>query len=253
MPLSVAELTKHPERLNKDSLYGLRELVARYPYYQAARILFLKNLFILHDAAFGEELRKAALYVANRRVLFNMVEGGNYEIKPEKPARDNTEQRAATDGDRTVSLIDRFLQSGMPAEEQQPKRRLTVADATTDYVAFLMQMEDAEPEPQELPADHRTRRSDELINGFIGHKPERIVLQDTPEYVPDIPDETPDAPVEEDYFTETLAKIYIKQGRYEKAMEIISKLHLNYPKKNRYFADQMRFLQKLVINKKHNK
>ena len=57
---------------------------------------------------------------------------------------------------------------------------------------------------------------------------------------------------DESYFTETLAKIYVKQQRYSKALEIIKKLSLNYPKKNRYFADQMRFLHKLVINQKHN-
>lgn len=51
-------------------------------------------------------------------------------------------------------------------------------------------------------------------------------------------------------FTETLAKIYIKQHRYDKALEIIEKLSLNYPKKNAYFADQIRFLEKLIINAK---
>jgi predicted Zn-dependent protease len=53
---------------------------------------------------------------------------------------------------------------------------------------------------------------------------------------------------EEDYFTETLAKIYIKQQRYSKALEIIKKINLKYPKKNVYFADQIRFLEKLIIN-----
>lgn len=55
----------------------------------------------------------------------------------------------------------------------------------------------------------------------------------------------------ESYFTETLAKIYIKQGRYEKALEIIQRLNLNYPKKNAYFVDQMRFLEKLILNDKN--
>ncbi len=53
---------------------------------------------------------------------------------------------------------------------------------------------------------------------------------------------------DEGYFTETLARIYIKQGRYSKALEIIQRLSLNYPKKNAYFADQIRFLNKLIIN-----
>lgn len=43
MTPTVAELTAHPERLDKDTLFALRELVARYPYYQAARLLFLKT------------------------------------------------------------------------------------------------------------------------------------------------------------------------------------------------------------------
>ena len=58
---------------------------------------------------------------------------------------------------------------------------------------------------------------------------------------------------DECYFTETLARIYIKQGRYEKALEIIKRLNLNIPKKNAYFADQIRFLDKLIINNKNKK
>jgi thioredoxin-like negative regulator of GroEL len=70
-----------------------------------------------------------------------------------------------------------------------------------------------------------------------------------------VADETPRPAVEEteqddSCFTETLAKIYIKQRRYDKALEIIKKLSLNYPKKNAYFADQIRFLEKLIINAK---
>ena len=55
------------------------------------------------------------------------------------------------------------------------------------------------------------------------------------------------------YFTETLARIYIKQGRYSKALEIIQRLSLQVPKKNAYFADQIRFLEKLIINNSKNK
>ena len=56
---------------------------------------------------------------------------------------------------------------------------------------------------------------------------------------------------DEGVFTETLARIYIKQGQYSKALEIIKRLNLKYPKKNVYFADQIRFLEKLIINNKY--
>ena len=62
--------------------------------------------------------------------------------------------------------------------------------------------------------------------------------------------EEQDNDLDESYFTETLAKIYVKQQRYDKALEIIKKLNLKYPKKNAYFADQIRFLEKLIINAK---
>lgn len=55
------------------------------------------------------------------------------------------------------------------------------------------------------------------------------------------------------FFTETLSKIYIKQQRYEKAYEIIKHLSLNYPRKNIYFAEQLDFLEKLILNSKYNK
>jgi len=47
--------------------------------------------------------------------------------------------------------------------------------------------------------------------------------------------------------SESLARIFIKQGRYERAYEIISNLSLNYPKKSIYFADQLRYLRKLML------
>jgi hypothetical protein len=66
----------------------------------------------------------------------------------------------------------------------------------------------------------------------------------------DVEDENESEELDDGYFTETLAKIYLKQHRYSKALEIIRKLYLKYPKKNIYFADQIRFLEKIVINEK---
>ncbi len=248
---SIAELMAHPEQLNKDTLHGLRELVAKYPYYQAARLLFLQNLFLLHDPLFGEELRRAALYVPDRRVLFRMVEEGNYEIQP-TPLRKEPQAVLEEGADRTQLLIDDFLRTSSEAQPVAPRRKLTSADATTDYAAFLLQMDDAEPAGgacDDRPAD----RSAALIDDFIGNTPERIRLPENPELAPELPQENEAAEEsgEEGYLTMTLAKIYIKQQRYEKALEIIRKVNLNNPKKSSYFADQIRFLQKLIINKKH--
>ena len=266
MNVQVVELIEHPEQLSKDTLYGLRELVARYPYYQAARLLFLQNLFLLHDPTFGEELRRAALYIPDRSVLFKMVEGNNYEIQPMPLHKEAMEADAESGADRTGCLIDNFLKGSMSQEEGNPflPTKKVAVDPTKDYVAYLMQMEDATAEeanaeekmakPSER-VENRGQRSSELLDEFLEREDDKIVLQDEPEFVPEVPqaEETEENALDECYFTETLAKIYIKQGRYEKAIEIIRKLNLNYPKKNSYFADQIRFLQKLIINNKHKK
>jgi predicted Zn-dependent protease len=51
---------------------------------------------------------------------------------------------------------------------------------------------------------------------------------------------------DEEVLTETMVNIYIKQGRYTQALEILRKICLNNPKKSAYFANQMKLLQ-LVI------
>lgn len=60
----------------------------------------------------------------------------------------------------------------------------------------------------------------------------------------------PEFNLPEDSFTETLARIYLKQKRYDRAIEIFKSLSLKYPEKNIYFADQIRFLEKLIENLK---
>ena len=81
---NLQQWIQHPETLNKDTLYELRTLVTHYPYFQSLRLLYLKNLYLLHDISFGAELRKAILHVADRRKLFYLIEGERYILKPQK-------------------------------------------------------------------------------------------------------------------------------------------------------------------------
>lgn len=243
--MELTELIKHPEQLDRETLYELRSLVALYPYFQTARLLMLQNLYLLHDPTFDEELRRAAIYITDRRVIFQLVEAAHYRLSKEKKEKPNNSKE---EKDRTISLIDTFLDS-IPKEEEKgekKKRRPTPADAAVDYVAYLLESENFEEEPKSTPQ----LIGQNLIDSFIEKDKGKIVLNETPEYVPqlDDSDEEEEKEADEGYFTETLARIYIKQGRYSKALEIIRRLSLAYPKKNAYFADQIRFLEKLIIN-----
>ena len=246
--VNLQELITDPGKLNRDTLYELRNILARYPYFQTARLLYLKNLYILHDITFGSELRKAALYVADRRVLFYLIEGDKFVLESKQVADDLLLEEEPT-LDRTLALIDAFL-STIP-EETMPAPNL---DLSMDYTSYLLRDDELEvPVMDEAPK----LKGQDLIDDFIekAESETSMRLKVLPE--DSVGEETTSAEsvLEEDEedescFTETLAKIYVKQQRYSKALEIIKKLSLKYPKKNAYFADQIRFLEKLIINAK---
>ena len=52
--------------------------------------------------------------------------------------------------------------------------------------------------------------------------------------------------VGEELITETLAKIYMKQGLYNEALQSYQKLILKFPEKNSYFAGQIENIKKLI-------
>ncbi len=247
--MELTQLIQHPERLNKETLYDLRALLALYPYYQTARLLMLQNLYLLHDPSFDEELRRAAIYITDRKVIFRMIEAAHYKLKAvERPER----QTNTSEGDsRTVALIDSFLDT-IPTEEKEtgkPKRKPTPADAAVDYVAYLLECEDEESPTEEQPQ----MKGQDLIDNFIKDGKFHLHTEEDAEKPLEFVPELETVPEEEEssnseYFTETLARIYVKQGKYEKALDIIRRLNLNNPKKSIYFADQMRFLEKLILN-----
>lgn len=278
--------------MNRETLYDLRALLALYPYYQTARLLMLQNLYLLHDPSFDEELRRAAIYISDRKVIFQMVEAAHYQLKSQ-----NANRSKAVEGkpksDRTSSLIDHFLHS-IPTEaeerekEPEEKRKPTPADAAVDYVAYLMETETATE--QEQPS-----RTIALIDDFIEeggfklHKDKEENEEEDAQEAPsasdsgiasgnasasdsadasdgtnasDVADVNANAGAKPadaadadsgGVFTETLARIYIKQGKYERAYQIIDRLYKQHPQKSAFYVDQLRFLEKLMLNEKKKK
>ena len=235
----LGALINHPELLNRDTLYELRSIVARYPYFETARLLMLNNLYLLHDADFGAELRRSVLYVSDRRALCRLIEGYADRVLPDEPEVMAEELSV----DRTMSLIDAFL--GTLPEELGGSASL-VPDAVGDYASrFLMEDEKSQTlptmleEPAQEAGDSVLRALELMSQKGADAVPEAPVAE-----VPLVDEES----LDESYFTETLAKIYIKQRKYSRALEIIRTLYLQFPEKNTYFADQIRFLEKLIIN-----
>lgn len=239
MGKQIIDYIRQPESLDTQALEHLRSIVDKYPYYHAARLLMLRTLYQMHDPSFDEQLRRAAIYVPARQTLFQMFQAS--ALKPESPARRTSRgEEDGTPGKNTETLIDNFLGTIPQAKQSNTPR---IVDATVDYMAYLMQMETSSSEsstPRMVGQDY--------IDDFLTNSDGRFELEDLP--AGDLPPsvQEPSTDTASGILTEAMARIYIKQGKYDKAIEIIRRISLKYPKKNRYFADQIRFLEKLIIN-----
>lgn len=232
--------------LSDRTVSSLKHLVDEYPYFNVARMLYLKNLAMQKDPRLEEELKNMAVCIPDRRKLFTLLEGERYNLTAGPQETDKAEKSDA------FSLIDAFLSSH--EGENNPKGEsalLFQPSVSSDYIYWSLTKDSKEEDKPEVKLQHH-----DLIDSFIKSEEERIPgsglnidMQETGDTTSSVHEEPPKS-LGDSYFTETLAHIYVKQKRYEKALQIIKNLNLKYPEKNIYFADQIKFLEKLIINTK---
>jgi len=240
--LDIKELIENPDKLNKETLPQLKELTEKYPFFQVARILYVRNLFLQHSPQFGAELRKASAFVPDRSTLFAFTEGEHYQIESAGVAV--PEAKAENSNDRTILLIEDFLKQSKTST-QKP----SIADLTNDYASFLMKSEENDEDDVASNIDDSNSpqlKGAHLIDSFINETKgkQRVqmknILDENEFESPEISYE------EEEIYTENMVNIYINQGRYEQALEILTKICLNNPKKSSIFAAQMNLLEVIV-------
>jgi tetratricopeptide (TPR) repeat protein len=214
--MTTAELNHyiaHPEQLNKSTLSDIQQLADMYPYCATFTILYAKNLWNVNDLRFKAFVQKAALSTYHRDVLQQLM------AIPAVAVNDYSHSFIST------STVQRLNDSTIKRFNEEP---------TPYQLAELPKEEPSKPLKQQA-----------LIDKFIANNP-KIQFSDKFEY--EDPQPNLESEVSDSVFTESLAKIYIKQGQYQKALHIFEKLNLKYPEKNTYFADQIRFLTKIIQN-----
>lgn len=204
-----------PTRLSPETLPAVRQLYESYPYCGVFAFLYLYNLALAEDVRYPSELRRLAVLLPDRERLFRLVEAQKEHFTPVEEAESEED---------TFSLIDSFLESVRSTGEDLPESlHLEVPAEVGDYFSgqdfAQVDMKDEELLPSRLVKEQeasQTSKSEE-----VG---------------------------EDSLLSETLSKIYIQQGHYDKALRIIRSLSLNYPEKSRFFADQIRFLERIIEN-----
>lgn len=240
----LTDYIRRPDTLDQDAIDQLQALTQEYPYFHVARILLLQALYKTHAPTYDETLRRTAILLPQRDALFRLTEEPHYTHAEERKRYNETDE---TDTSRTVDLIDNFLQQQAPSSTSS-----LPIDAAQDYIGYLLQRESQMGQSR---GDVLPLNGGGVVEDFLENEPGRITLTEETPNDSDA-DHTADSRTAEhegsgQILTEIMAGIYIRQGKYENAVKIIRQLSLNYPKKNRYFADQIRFLEKLIINNKH--
>lgn len=109
-----------------------------------------------------------------------------------------------------------------------------------DYFSRYLQ-----DEPPASPKKPHSSHEEELIDRFLADKPGMKAANQAnpPARKENLSVEPEDQDVS--FMTETLARIYLNQGLYEKAIAAYNKLSLNYPEKSVYFANQIKKIEEL--------
>ena len=231
----ISEWLKHPEEMGAEAVAKLPELIAQYPYCATYRLLYVVALANVHSTKLDQEVRQQSVALPERVRLFQLVNKGEYEwvslMQELEEARRNKPE--ITD----FELIDKYLST---IHDQS-------GNETTYNVEDLVSKPTYQIDADEADSDSAIEvdpMQDELIDNFLKAEAEgtlfvpkadpKEMVEDDPNLIEKITDRA--------FLTESLAKVYVKQHKYEQALAIFSELNLKYPKKNCYFADQIRYL-----------
>lgn len=220
------------------------DLAAQYPFLSLPAAMMLRNDPDI-PAEYAESLKaRIALNAPDMDSLMRLIDpsgAGFASFYPASPEPETPSTDKAID-----TFLDNYAQPGAAdLHEQQLLERLIFNPVPADYAQTLVD------ENETADNDAPLSEQDAMLEAFLasqdnatGHSsPEPAMTDLTTTHVKT----APDAPL-----SESLAKIYIRQKRFDKAYEIISRLSLNFPKKSIYFADQLRFLQKLMYLQSHS-
>ena len=111
------KLIENPGALNEDTLPQLEQMTTEYPYFQAAWMLYLKNLKITGHPDYDAVLKKVAVAVPSRKKLYRYLNAENgfpasdYYFNQAGSAEPANFDETDSENKKGGSLIDKFLSS----------------------------------------------------------------------------------------------------------------------------------------------
>jgi len=99
--------------LNDETVLEIKLLTEKYPWFQLGWMVYLKNLKQIESPEYQSVLKKVAVRVPNRKLLYNYL-NSDFQKKPDKIEFENSmhvfdEFEPETENSNGNSLIDKFL------------------------------------------------------------------------------------------------------------------------------------------------
>jgi tetratricopeptide (TPR) repeat protein len=278
-------LINKPDAINEKQTDALGKVLDDFPFFQSARALRLKGLFNQNSFRYNYALKVTASHTTDRTVLFDFItsdtfvaiQKGLYDkkvmelldisvidhetIKPEiklEPKINTLEQSILTSiKEATVEVDEKEIASNlaMTAKENlEIGKPLDFSINEKHSFQEWLQISRTQPIVREIKSDSNTLALDEdkkkkleLIDKFIEASPKiPPIKQGTTLTTPFETNQTDNSYL----MTETLARVYLEQKKYQRAIQAYEILILKYPEKSSFFADRISDIKILQQNNK---
>ncbi|MCF6347440.1 MAG: hypothetical protein L3J20_03970 [Flavobacteriaceae bacterium] len=259
--MNITEFTsllQYPNTVSIEQTTAIEDILDNYPYFQAARIIHLKGLKNQHSYKYNNALKTTAAYTTNRTILFDFITANTLDASNNL----EKEQELITDSEIIdLEVVKRPLISSSvlvtntkPEKVQTAEQKLEIGKPLVFDISEMhsfnewLQVTSLKPiERKEVkPIKVRKEQDDrfDLIEQFIKDKPKIKPLSSNDNI--DIAIES--ITENESLMTETLARVYLEQKQYNKAIQAFKILSLKYPEKSSFFADRIKAIKFLRKN-----
>ncbi len=249
-------LLKEPCSITAEQTKEMEGIIQMYPYFQVAHLLRLKGLKKQHSFNYNKALKTTAARTTNRTVLFDFITQDTLDIERKDLKHQKVLQETEIIDAEIIEKVQVTQPIVQPPSTKKPVLESLQIGEPLDFdksemhsfnewlqLTSFAPIERVEQVAEKIDAEKS--KNFELIDQFIATKP-KIKPTDTSNTI----DISSQSTVEnESLMTETLARVYLEQKKYEKAIKAFHILSLKYPEKSGFFADRIKAVKFLQQNK----
>jgi tetratricopeptide (TPR) repeat protein len=225
----LIENIQNPMNIGKAEIADMRISLQAFPYFTSMQLLYAKGLYNTDSISYNSQLRKAAAYVGNRKLLFKLI------TENVKVAEEIIEKPTA---EKEMVKIEQKPETATPEKELEIGKPLEFTENETHSFAEWLALTKAKK------IDRKQQSSENLIDKFIEQEP-RISKPKREEFFSPVQSAEQSLIENDEIVTETLARVYLEQEHFDKAISAYEKLSLKYPQKNSFFANQIKLIYDL--------